>query len=285
MKGFTIAGAFALGILAPLSAFATAQRTFVASNGSDAFGCTLTQPCRSFAAAIAKTSANGEVIVLDSAGYGPVTITKSVSIIAPAGVYAGVSVFSGEGITINGSGIVVVLRGLTINGQGGGYGVYFSQGKQLTIEECEIANMLAAGIALVANDSNVTVKNTTVRNSVGSGVFAYSTAGVMRVSISNSVIAGNYDGVNSGAVSGGATAVIVTRSTLVGNTFDGFFVYAELGASASALSDGNTVTYSSNGFYFGGAGGDEKIYTVGNNTGGYVNVPVNGGALTSCCGI
>ena len=37
-----------------------------------------------------------QVIVLDSAGYGPVTITQAVSIIAPAGVYAGVSVSRGR---------------------------------------------------------------------------------------------------------------------------------------------------------------------------------------------
>ena len=32
------------------------------------------------------------MIVLDSAGYGPVTITQSVSITAPPGVFAGISV-------------------------------------------------------------------------------------------------------------------------------------------------------------------------------------------------
>ena len=87
-------------------AFATgAQRTFVASVGSDAGPCSITAPCRGFAAAVTKTSAGGEVIVLDSAGYGAVTITKSVSIIAPPGVYAGISVFSGNGITVNAPGV------------------------------------------------------------------------------------------------------------------------------------------------------------------------------------
>ena len=57
------------------------QRTFVASNGNDANACTLPAPCRSFTAALLKTSAsNGEIIVLDSAGKGPVTIAKSVSV-------------------------------------------------------------------------------------------------------------------------------------------------------------------------------------------------------------
>src|SRR5260221_14720774 len=90
-----------------------AQRTFVASTGNDANPCTLAQPCRNFTAAIAQTSANGEVIVLDSAGYGTIVspITQSISIIAAPGVYAGISVFTGDGITINGGSIKVVLRG------------------------------------------------------------------------------------------------------------------------------------------------------------------------------
>jgi hypothetical protein len=92
-----------LALLLPLCCIATgaaaiAQRTFVASGGSDANPCTLASPCRSFGAAIAQTSSGGEVIVLDSAGYGPVVITQAVSIIAPTGVYAGVSVFTGAGL-------------------------------------------------------------------------------------------------------------------------------------------------------------------------------------------
>ena len=67
-------------------AWATAQRTFVASYGIDTHPCSRTQPCRSFGTALAQTNASGEIIVLDSAGYGTVTITKSVSIIAPEGV-------------------------------------------------------------------------------------------------------------------------------------------------------------------------------------------------------
>jgi hypothetical protein len=87
-----------------------AQRTFVASYGSDANPCSLTAPCRGFAAAVAQTSTDGEVIVLDSAGYGTVTIAQSVSIIAPPGVYAGISVFSGDGITVGSTSIPARFR-------------------------------------------------------------------------------------------------------------------------------------------------------------------------------
>ncbi|MEO8675952.1 MAG: hypothetical protein ABI569_10255 [Casimicrobiaceae bacterium] len=102
---------------------AAAQRTFVASNGlpaNTAFSCSIAKPCRAFSEAIGVTNSGGEVVVLNSAGYGSVTVTKSVSIVAPQGIYAGITVFSGAGVTINaGASDIVVLRGLSINGQGG----------------------------------------------------------------------------------------------------------------------------------------------------------------------
>jgi hypothetical protein len=77
---------FVAGVGAAALANATAQRTFVASTGNDAnnaFNCSIVKPCRGFAAAVGVTASGGEVIVLDSAGYGAVMITQSVSIIAP----------------------------------------------------------------------------------------------------------------------------------------------------------------------------------------------------------
>ena len=78
-----------------------AQRTFVSGVGNDSNPCSRTAPCRTFGQAILQTAAGGEVYVLDSAGYSAFTISQSVSIIAPAGVTAGISVFSGTGIVVN----------------------------------------------------------------------------------------------------------------------------------------------------------------------------------------
>src|SRR5512134_3009705 len=106
MTFLRIAATLLLGA-ASLTAFAV-QRTFVASYGQDTNPCTLASPCRTFTQAMLNTDTNGEVLVLDSAGYGAFTITKSVSVIAPDGVYAGVSVFPGQhGIVVNGTGIEV----------------------------------------------------------------------------------------------------------------------------------------------------------------------------------
>jgi hypothetical protein len=117
----------ALVCLLFLSAFAAEQAdaaapvTFVASNGADSNGtynCARTTPCRTFAGALAVTSVGGDVIVLDSAYYGPAQILQSVSIIAPSGLFAGIKVIKGSGITVaNGSGSVT-LSGLTFEGPG-----------------------------------------------------------------------------------------------------------------------------------------------------------------------
>ena len=117
------------------------QRTHVsAAFGADsntASNCSAAAPCRFFAAAMSVTDNNGEVIVLDSGGYGAVTITQSVALIAPTGVYAGISIFPGaDGVTIATAGVNVVLRGLTINGQGGNNGIFMTAGNRLTVENC-----------------------------------------------------------------------------------------------------------------------------------------------------
>ena len=174
MIRIVVVAGFALALSLPASAIASAQRTFVASNGADSNACSIAAPCRSFAAAIAHANAGGEVIVLDSAGYGAVTITGPISIIAPAGVYAGISVFTGEnGVTINaGATDTVILRGLSINNQGGDDGVYVNMAGTVQIESCVI-NGMVNGIWFVPSiATKLIVMDTTVRNSTASGLVA-----------------------------------------------------------------------------------------------------------------
>src|SRR5262249_45690554 len=94
--------------IASTSAFALSNRTFVSGNGNDANPCSLAAPCRSFTGALAQTSPGGEIAVLDTAGYGAVTITQAVSIVNEERVEAGITATSGDGITVNaGAGDVV----------------------------------------------------------------------------------------------------------------------------------------------------------------------------------
>jgi hypothetical protein len=137
--------------VAAQSVQAASQRTFVSTSGADNVNCSLAQPCRTFGAAITAANPGGEVIVLDSGGYGAVAIAKEISIIAPPGVYAGISVFSGHGIAITAAGVQVKLAGLTINNQGtSGHGVSFTGSGTLHLERMHISGFNGTGQAGVS---------------------------------------------------------------------------------------------------------------------------------------
>ncbi len=141
-------------LLAPCSIFALAQssRTWVSGVGSDANPCSRTQPCATFAGALASTAAGGEIDALDEGDFGPVTITQSVTI--DGGRFGGIVVSHQTAITVNATaGDVVVLRNLSINGlfdsyfqnlNNPGSGIRFNQGGTLVIQHCRIANTLGA---------------------------------------------------------------------------------------------------------------------------------------------
>src|ERR1043166_2925032 len=79
-KGIAILIAAAGLGLSVLPASAQATRTWVSGVGSDANPCSRTAPCITFAGAISKTAAGGEIDCLDPGGFGAVTITKSMTI-------------------------------------------------------------------------------------------------------------------------------------------------------------------------------------------------------------
>src|SRR5438034_6164872 len=78
----TVIGLVALAAILP-AAPVRAQNvaSFVSGHGVDSNPCTLAAPCRSFQRAHDMTNANGEIDVLDPAGYGSLTITKAISIV------------------------------------------------------------------------------------------------------------------------------------------------------------------------------------------------------------
>src|SRR5246127_207357 len=101
-------------------AYAQATRTWVSGVGDDANPCSRTAPCKTFAGAISKTAAAGEINVLDPGGFGAVTITKSIRIISDH-IEAGVLVSGTNGIVISaGATDTVVLEGLDFEGLGTG---------------------------------------------------------------------------------------------------------------------------------------------------------------------
>jgi hypothetical protein len=178
-SSLAIMAALSGACLAAAPAQAQLSRTFVsAATGNDGNNCDRPTPCRTFQVAHDKTNSNGEITVLDSGGYGAVTITKSISIVNDGVGEAGVLVSGGAtGITVNaGAAGYVNLHGLTIQGIGfgGGTGLRFVSGFSLTINDCTIRNHTGNGIELAPTEgkANVSVLNTLVADNGGHGITA-----------------------------------------------------------------------------------------------------------------
>jgi hypothetical protein len=272
------------------SASAQAQRTFVSALGSDSNPCGRTTPCRTFAQALAGTNAGGEVIVLDSGGFGPVTITRSVSIIAPAGVYAGISVFSGDGIDINaGPSDEVILRGLTINNQGAtGNGIVFSTGAALHVEDCSVSGFSssASGLLFVpgghatleVEDSSirdnsfgiyiapaapggqalVTIEHTRLERNGDSGLMV--AQGLSLVTVRNSVASGN----NNGFVAGSASCELNIESCVASNNYGSAILSHGVPVGGTVRVCNSTVT--GNNIGLGVSNTTAMLLSRGNNT-------------------
>jgi hypothetical protein len=234
-------------------ASAQATRTWVSGVGDDANPCSRTAPCKTFAGAISKTAAKGEINVLDPGGFGGVTITKSITISSES-FEAGVLVSGTNAIIINALATdTVVLRGLDIEGLGTGLnGINVLSAGTVHVENCTINNFITNGINVspTVNSVFVEIKNTIIRNNnVGAqtaGIFIQAPAGATatvqidgvrsdrndigiavknsaKVSIVNSSFSNNdLQGVNASIVTAGNLPTIVLSSSVVSGNPTGF---------------------------------------------------------------
>jgi hypothetical protein len=211
-----------------VSANAQATRTWVSGVGDDANPCSRTAPCKTFAGAISKTATNGEISVLDPGGFGAVTITKPISIVAD-GDLGSILTASTNGIIININPVSfptpprrVYLDGLKINGAGTGLnGIRILSADSVSIRNSSILNHRGGtGFGIDVQSSlavDVLLDNVAISGNLG-GV-NISTAGVInRVFVQDSVISKN-DTFSLKASGAGARATL-NRSTLRGATLD-----------------------------------------------------------------
>src|SRR5688572_17347195 len=109
-------------LLLTVATFASAQatRTWVSGVGDDVNPCSRTAPCKTFAGAISKTAANGEISVLDPGGFGAINITKAITIDG-GGEHGSILAALVTGVIVNaGVNDTIILRNLSINGAGNG---------------------------------------------------------------------------------------------------------------------------------------------------------------------
>jgi hypothetical protein len=191
MRKISLLGVFALA-LATTTMYGQASRTWVSGVGDDANPCSRTAPCKTFAGAISKTAAGGEIDALDPAGYGAVTITKAMTIDGGGGQVASVLVSGTNGIVVQaGPSDVVILRNLRINGIGTGInGIRFLAGKDLNVENCYIFGFTTNGVDVALNQAtqaSVHILNSVIKQVGGVGVRATNTvAPAVQVAFMNS---------------------------------------------------------------------------------------------------
>jgi hypothetical protein len=245
ITSLSVAAALLACGLSAAPAQAGPNRTWVSGMGTDSGACTRAAPCRTFAFALTQTAAGGEIDVLDPAGYGPVTVTKAISIVNDGVGVAAIGTSSGNGVTINaGPSDSVHLRGLTIEGLGSGAnGILFNTGGNLAIENCVIRNFVTAGINIGPSTlSSFSVSNTIASNNGGPGIYVGPNGSAVVTGMLSKVTANNN---GSGiAVSGAFAAplnVTIVDSVVSNNHSFGIEAFSASGGGAPAVMVRNVV--------------------------------------------
>jgi len=190
--------AFGLAAFAAASTFyaapaaAQATRTWVSGVGDDANPCSRTAPCKTFAGAISKTAAGGEINCIDPGGFGGVTITKAMSLICD-NVEAGILVAGSPAITINaGDADVVTVSGLDILGPTtapGTNGINFLNGAGLNLRNTTIKGFATQAVSFTPGAGKTAFLNLNNVAITGNGNTADPTTGAIKVAPGNSATA------------------------------------------------------------------------------------------------
>jgi hypothetical protein len=286
-----IRNAFLIGIftLVTATAFAQNSRSAVSVNGSDANLCTTVSPCRSFGVALAHTNAGGEVIAIDSGGYGAFTVSQSVGVIGAPGAHAAITVTSGDGIDVTaGASDTVTIRGLNITLTGGAtFGINASTFGALFIDHCSVLGGVN-GIRIAGGaGSHASLVDTAARAATDTGYSIASRAALVRcraeknadvgLSVSDGtatdgiVSAVDFVSVGNGGTGAGIFSVTAGRHNVL--NLDHALVSNNVGdgISANALMSGNAAvrvtnsTVADNGQYGFNQSGSSTFRSMNNN--------------------
>lgn len=272
---------------------AQATRTWVSGVGDDANPCSRTAPCKTFAGAISKTAKDGEIDALDPAGFGAVTITKSITIDGSATGVAGLLNASFNGVIINITDPADVrksatLRAISINGAGSGLdGIKILAATKVFVENCFVTgqngspgngidDIRSGGGFLEVNNSSFTnsangisvnpssgssqidvhIMNTRTQGNSSSGMFFGSNvkATILSCAITHNIVAGVF----AQQTAGGTTDVNVDQS-MVSNNVAGF--QANTGSAVIRVSNTTAVGNSNLAVVAGGG----QVSSYGNN--------------------
>jgi hypothetical protein len=151
---------------------------FVSGVGDDANSCSRTAPCKTFQRAHNVVADGGEIVAMDTGDPQfalPLTITKSVTITGE-GVFAGITLTSGNAVYINSATAVVVLRHLSFYGVGTALnGIDVANAAALHVENCIVQGFTGQGLLVEASvpaSMKTFVKDTVMRNNGGNLIAA-----------------------------------------------------------------------------------------------------------------
>lgn len=256
-KPLTIAIAVAAALIAQ-GAWAQATRTWVSGVGDDANPCSRTAPCKTFAGAISKTAAGGEISALDPGGFGAVTITKAITINGD-GTLAGILAAGTNGIIINaGVNDRVVLRSISINGAGTGLnGIRYLAGKEVVVENCTIHGFTTRGIDVsLVNSGVLRVRNATI-SGVATGIRVATTVGSVTAVVDNVALqtlgtgfegaGGSFSSIRNSLITSNTTGVIANVNGANVNVENSILSFNGTAANASVL--GAVLRLSNNQIY------------------------------------
>ena len=238
------------------AAFAQATRTWVSGTGSDANPCSRTAPCQTFAGALNKTAANGEISALDPSGFGTININKGITLNG-TGTLASILSVGTTGVIVNAPAAtdVIIIRDISINAASSttGAGIRYLSGGSLMVDHCWIYGMKGTtsvngrGISVEkTSNGRLKVLDTIIENVGQDGIFLNTSAGEITATIERSRIMNcGQDGIEGAAnVRAAISNSVISHSTLVGvktsglNTFlnldDALVTYASIGLQASA---------------------------------------------------
>jgi hypothetical protein len=264
--------------------------TWVASNGSGS-ACTRAAPCAGFGVAHLQTDDGGEINCVDAGNFGNITINRSITIDC-TGTFAEVT----GGLLIETDNVVVTLRGLSFNDQGGTgtFGIRFTNGSALHIENCHIIGFrgtsLGHGISFAPaiGTSKLYVSNTLVANNGpagagGGGILIQPTGSASaQVVIDGVKVHNNTQGIRAdGNATTGTIDLLVRDSAVSGSTLNGIVAINNGGGAVSAMVSRTESTNNLNGVLANGAGATLRISGSTLTRNGTGLRAVNGGSLIS----
>jgi hypothetical protein len=244
---------------------ASIQTVYVSNSGSNVAGCGFfSSPCKGINYALTNSVASGGQIIVLDAGYatGPLAINKPVSIVANGNVT--VIPNGAFGIRVNAGTGHVMLKGLTVDGSGGGtYGIDVQSAGSLSIVDCVVHHFANDGIFIEPNTSlKYDVSDTSSVDNGGNGVYVVTRAGgnaFGTISNVNSLRNGG-SGVTIDASGGGTSVAHIQNTRANHNAYVGF---AKITGGSFYLATSTATGNANNNIVSAGGGGPG--YTYGNN--------------------